>query len=64
MGSRALREVAWLARARGRRWADGLPAGGAAFFVEQDQAVVHVEVGQLECEGAAAAGGGFGVQSQ
>jgi hypothetical protein len=42
----------------GQVQADGLPAGGFAFFAEQDLAVLRVEVAQPEGEGAAAAGAG------
>jgi hypothetical protein len=51
-----------LEQAVGEGWADGLPALGVAFLVEPDQA--SVEVGEVDGEGAAAAAGGFGVQSQ
>jgi hypothetical protein len=48
----------------GEWWVEGLPAGGAAFLAQQDEAVFGVEVGEAEGGGAAAAGGGFGVEAE
>jgi hypothetical protein len=42
--------------------ADGLPADGAALLTELDEAVVGVEVGAAQGQGATPAARGFGVQ--
>jgi hypothetical protein len=43
---------------------DWLPADCLAFFPEQDQALLAVEVGRAQAQGAAAAAGGLGVQPE
>jgi hypothetical protein len=43
---------------------DGLPADGAAFFAESDQAAVWVEVLESDAERAAASACGLGVESE
>lgn len=51
-------------QARGEVEGDRLPAQGPALLPQPQHAVVAVEVGQAQSEGAAAAGGGFGVQPE
>jgi hypothetical protein len=43
---------------------DRLPAHGFALFPQEDQALIRVEILRTQCEGAAAAARGLGVQPQ
>jgi hypothetical protein len=45
-------------------WGDWLPSGCSAFLVKKDEALLGVEVAGSQAECAAAAAGGFRVESQ